>query len=273
MTVRCGQCIGCRLYRSFEWGVRMVHESKMYDHNCSLTLTYDDEHLPENGSLLASDHQKFIKRLRKRYGFLRFFHAGEYGENTKRPHYHTLLFGLDFLDKYHVTNSRSGLPLYASDTLNRIWGKGFAYIGTLTFASAQYAAKYTTKVLNVSKDSDEDAYRRWQSQWERVNPLTGEIISVAPEYATMSNRPGLGEPWFNKFYRDVYPSDEVVVEGKVRPPPRYYDKLLEKKDPEMYAEVKRSRLANRDRRHDSEQRLLAQETCALARNNLYGERK
>jgi hypothetical protein len=56
--------------------------------------------LPADGSLDVSHFQKFMKRLRDRIKPLkiRFFHCGEYGDLTRRPHYHALIFGYDFPD-------------------------------------------------------------------------------------------------------------------------------------------------------------------------------
>lgn len=50
-------------------------------HVCTsfVTLTYDEEHLPPDGSLRKRDLQLYLKRLRRRLPF-RFFAAGEYGE-------------------------------------------------------------------------------------------------------------------------------------------------------------------------------------------------
>ena len=97
----CGQCIGCRLERSRQWAIRCVHEASLHERNCFITLTYRDECLPTNGSLDLDAFQKFMKRLRRRFGEgVRFFHCGEYGENFGRPHYHAILFNLDFSDKY-----------------------------------------------------------------------------------------------------------------------------------------------------------------------------
>ena len=251
----------------------MTHEAQMHSQNCTLTLTYNNDNIPRNGSLDPKDHQRFIKRLRKKHGSLRYFHCGEYGEDSKRPHYHTVLFGLDFLDKYPCGTSRSGLPLYASDSLNNIWGNGFAYIGTLTFQSAQYAAKYTTKIMNVSKASSEQDYERWREQNSRVNPLTGEIVQVEPEYATMSTKPGIGRKWYEKYRDDVYPEDFVVLNNRKFMPPRIYDRWLEEDDPEKYAEIKSARVGNRNLLDGTDERLRDQEKCAIARNNLFGERE
>lgn len=61
----CGQCHGCRIRRSTEWAIRCIHEAQMHDHNCVVTLTYDDQHLPQDYSLRHYDVQCFIKRLRR----------------------------------------------------------------------------------------------------------------------------------------------------------------------------------------------------------------
>lgn len=54
MDVACGQCLGCRLDHSCMWAMRIVHESSMWDAdggNSFVTLTYDNEHVPEDWSL------------------------------------------------------------------------------------------------------------------------------------------------------------------------------------------------------------------------------
>lgn len=226
----CGQCIGCRLERSRQWAVRCMHEADMHDANCFITLTYDEAHLPMGGSLVLEDWQGFMKRLRKKVGFpLRFFHAGEYGERQGRPHYHALLFGYDFPDKVFL-REENGCKLFSSPSLIETWGKGLAVIGALTFESAAYVARYCLK--KVTGDASEEAY---------TDCVTG--VMRRPEYCTMSRRPGIGHGWFKEFRRDVFPSDEVIVRGKSCKPPRYYEKLLDKVDPEGLESVKMEREA------------------------------
>ena len=48
---------------------------------------------------------------------------------------------------------------------------------------------------------------------------------IRPEYMTMSNRPGIGKGWFEKNYKEVYPIDTVIMDGKEYRPPTYYDTL------------------------------------------------
>lgn len=67
LKIPCGRCIGCRLNRSQGWAVRITHEASLYDRNCFITLTYDEKHLPQDGSLVKKHFQDFMKRLRKRF--------------------------------------------------------------------------------------------------------------------------------------------------------------------------------------------------------------
>jgi len=132
LKVPCGQCIGCRLERSRQWAIRCLHESGLHERNCFITLTYDDEHLPEGGTLVKQDWQLFIDRLRKRFRTkVRYFHCGEYGEQTRRPHYHAILFGHDFDDKT-LWKRNHGNPLYRSKSLERLWPHGYSSIGACT---------------------------------------------------------------------------------------------------------------------------------------------
>ena len=169
VDVPCGQCIGCKLERSKQWAIRCVHEASMHQDNSFITLTYNDEHLPENGQLVKKDFQKFMKRLRKKCGKVRYYQCGEYGsqyddqgnkitdslnrELLGRPHFHACLFGLDFPDK-ELWTVRNGINLYRSPTLEKIWKKGYSSIGNVTFESAAYVARYITKKLNGDKEKE-----------------------------------------------------------------------------------------------------------------------
>jgi hypothetical protein len=143
----------------------------------------------------------------------------------------------------------------------------------LTFASAQYVAKYAVKRVTLSRSSSAEARRRYAERYERVCPRTGEVTVVEPEYMTCSNRPGVGRRWITEFLADVYPRDFVVVEGRKSPPPRYYDKVLGELDPSLFESVKRARVLTRDRSDDSDARLGSIERCAVARTFLHGGRE
>ena len=264
MSVPCGQCIGCRLENSRQWGVRLMHEAQMHESSWFVTLTYDDDHLPEWGSLRKKDFQGFINKLRKaRRGIrVRYFHCGEYGDETMRPHYHAALFGVAFPDMQFYMH-RGEHRVWHSEELTDLWGKGLTEIGSLTFESACYIARYVTKKING---------KRAESHYTRLDPETGELRRIEQEYATMSRRPGIGAGWYDRYKDEVYPSDEVVSRGRAMRPPRYYDKKLEESDPDLYKAVRKVRRANRDKQNQTEDRLHVREVCTLARTKLFQQR-
>ena len=184
----------------------------MHDANCFLTLTYDDRHCPL--SLVRSDFQKFMKRLRKAVPCkVRYYHCGEYGDNTRRPHYHAVLFGYDFPDR-KLFRTTGGHDLYISEQLLGLWPFGHHLIGSVDFESAAYVARYCLKKINGPPAED---------HYTLMDPETGELVSIEPEYATMSSKPGIGRAWIDKFSSDVYPHDWFVIRGQKMRPPRYYD--------------------------------------------------
>lgn len=223
LILPCGNCIGCRLDRSRDWAVRCLHEAQMHERNCFITLTYDDEHLPKNGSVDVREFQLFMKKLRKKYGDgIRFFHCGEYGEKLSRPHYHALLFGFDFDDKV-LWSVRRGTRAYKSESLSALWGKGMTEVGDVNYKSAAYVARYILKKVN-GENAD------------------GHYGDKMPEYITMSRKPGIGFSWFQKFGSDVFPSDNVVVNGVKSSVPPYYDNLLKKNNEAVFESIKRKRV-------------------------------
>lgn len=234
--VACGKCIGCTLERSRQWAVRCVHEASLSERNAFITLTYDDAHLPAFGSLDPKHFTDFMKRVRRPLAArsVRYFMCGEYGGRYGRPHYHALLFGLDFADKVFFRTTESKESIFTSKTLDQLWGMGFASTGAVTFASAAYVARYVTKKLcshelEVSLDRD-----------------TGEVSRRLPEFVRMSLKPGLGAGWLHKYLDDVYPSDEVIMNRRPQRPPRYYDKLLGVGDAPELERIKLERVKRAD---------------------------
>jgi hypothetical protein len=154
----CGQCMHCRFNRRRIWTHRIILEALVHPKASFLTLTYNDDNLPKDGSLVPSDLQLYFKRLRKRVGGgIRYFAVGEYGDESWRPHYHAAIYGLDRLD---------------GPVMDECWNKGFTYSGDLTFESAGYIAGYINKKMTAVDD-------------ER---LQGRL----PEFARMSLKPGIG---------------------------------------------------------------------------------
>lgn len=258
LELPCGQCIGCRIDKSQAWALRCVHEASQHERNSFVTLTYEDAELPDDLGLDVRDFQLFCKRLRKYVGPFRFFHCGEYGPENLRPHYHALLFGVDFHEDRVPLRSAGSHVLYRSDLLDRAWRKGFASIGNLTFQSAAYVARYCMKKVTGERAA---------SHYERVDARTGEVFRVRPEYVTMSRRPGIGAEWFEKYHKDVYPDDEVVHDGRKFRPPRFYDSLLERSSPIALESVKARRRKTVEARREAltPDRLRAKESILESR--------
>lgn len=227
--VPCGQCLGCRLDWAADWAARCEKESKLHERNCFITLTYNDENLPIGGTtrstLSKRDFQLFMKRLRFAYpdNEIRFFATGEYGDKNQRAHYHAILFNHDFPDK-QLWKPHARNPLYVSASLERLWGHGFTSVGSVSFQSAAYVARYVVKKLKGS---------------------SADYADREPPFCLMSLKPGIGSDWYDRFKGDIYPHGQLVVgEGKTRPTPRYFDRKFEKENPDGYKQLKAKRRAH-----------------------------
>lgn len=238
VQIPCGRCVDCRLEYSRAWASRCVLESKNHDANSFITLTYDNDHLPEDGSISKKEVQDFMKRLRiniKRSGYdkeIRYFACGEYGDKFSRPHYHLCIFGYDFPDKQKYNGKRFSSSfstykgetnIYRSEMLEKTWTKGFSSIGKLTYESAAYVARYVVK--KITGDKAEEHYK-----------------GKEPEFALMSRKPGLGRDWIDKNIQDVINIDKVMVRpGLQIKTPKYYNNIIEKTSPEVYEKLKLER--------------------------------
>lgn len=214
LMLPCGHCFGCSQSYAREWSSRIMLEAKKYADNCFITLTFDDDHVPER--LEKAPFQKFMKRLRKYFPQkIRFFACGECGEKSERPHYHAVLFNVDFDDKEFLKRSKSGLIIYRSKLLEKLWPYGISSIGDVTDASAQYVAKYSMK--------------RKISKIDRG------------EFVLMSRMPGIGQDSYDE---SIYESDRIYVSGKSFKVPRYFDKLADKEGSILFEYTKEMRLRN-----------------------------
>ena len=260
LSLPCGQCVGCRLERSRQWAIRCMHEAQMHTENCFITLTYDNDHLPSDRSLHYRDFQLFIKRLRKRYPGrrIRYYMAGEYGENFGRPHWHACIFGLDFDDKKLWKRTSANSLLYRSENLELLWPFGYSSIGDVTFESAAYVARYIMKKVTGKNASE---------HYQEIDPDTGEITNRTPEFTKMSLKPGIGYEWYKQYTSDVYPHDYVIVRGKKVKPPKYYDKKYKIDNPYEFDELLyiREKSAKLNHADNTLERLAVKEQVAKAK--------
>ncbi len=224
-TVKCSKCIGCRQDHARDWALRCEHELRDHEESCFITLTYDKDHLPENGTLVMRDLQLFFKRLRKKFGEgIRYIACGEYGDKKGRPHYHVLLFGLAFFDIKQYYRTGSKFPIYTSESLSSVWTAGNALIGDANKETAGYICRYTMK----------KSYSR-------------DYGCRLPQFLTMSRRPGIGYNFIKKYFNSIFPKDYIVseVKGKYKKftVPSYYLRCLQKIDENLFLRVKADRTA------------------------------
>jgi len=181
------------------WTIRMLHEKESWDKACFVTLTYDQENLPGRG-LKKSDLQKFFKRLRKKIPDIKYFACGEYGEQTERPHYHAIIFGLA---KHE-----------ADFMLRQVWGKGNVENGHAEEDSIRYVAGYIDK------------------KWMAGDQKHTEYMGKPPPFQTQSQ--GIGKEWWLKHYHEFL-DDGLKFRGRPQAIPRYYIELLKTVDPVAHA--------------------------------------
>lgn len=235
----CGKCILCRQEHARQWAVRITNEASLWEVNSFVTLTYDDQHLPEDENLNYKHLQDFWKRLRKRVGPLRYYSVGEYGDKTNRPHYHACIFGHAF-EQDRIILRTSPYLLWTSPTLLDVWGKGHVSVGALTFQTAQYTASYVTKKLG------------YKHRYTKLDCVSGELLDMVQPRAFISNGGGrqtgrqaaIGKLFLEKSGKNIYDHDRVMINGKPQKPPKYYDNWLKQQSEIVHEMIKENRKTN-----------------------------
>ena len=208
---KCRTCAECRQIRAREWSLRCGFEGYEHEASCFVTLTYTDENNP---IFLIKDHlQKFKKDLRRQIEYhyskdikIKTFDCGEYGDQTFRPHFHLIIFGFDFPDKYLHGESKRGHKVYNSEFLDRVWNQGHATIQDATKDAAAYCALYAAKERHELP--------------HHLQPY--------PEFNTMSLSLGV-EPILQKIDTHLQ-TDEIWFDGKKYSIPQI---ILDKKFPRI----------------------------------------
>lgn len=198
----CGQCKCCRIDRARLWTSRILLESRLHDHNVFVTLTYSPDSLPPGGTLVKRHLQLFLKLLRKKMAprKIRFFAVGEYGDESGRPHYHACLFGVSRFDEPDLRES---------------WPHGFVHVDDLTEGTAGYVSQYVVKKWT----NGDDLY------------VSDRLRGRAPEFATMSLRPGVGAGAAEIVAkaierREVDIPSRLRMDGQMRPLGRYIKRKI-----------------------------------------------
>lgn len=252
-TIPCGNCIGCRLEYSRQWANRGYLESKCWEQNWFITLTYDEDHIttPEYvedkngftyvnegdwiGTLVPEELTAFMKALRQimkrefNEDGIRFMACGEYGSDGERPHYHIILFNCNFpVETFFEPRIINHETYYRNRIIERCWDKGISNVSEASWNNIAYTARYITKKINGNLSEALYAEKGQKKEFFRV-----------------SRMPGIGEIYYQKHKHEIYERDEIIIKNKegtiATKPPLYYDKLYEKEYPEKFKEIKRKR--------------------------------
>lgn len=258
----CGKCISCRLERARETAVRCVHEAQMYEANSFITLTYSEENL-SSSRLIYRDFQLFIKRLRKHIyetslvedqekNRIGVFVTGEYGDKKKRPHWHAIVFNWRPSDLEHKYTNDRGDQVYTSSTLAKLWPQGISEVGSVTFESAGYVARYASKKLIHGKDGEHD-----------YEPISRRSCKQA-----------IGKKWLEKYWKELFAEGICLIDTKDGPVrcsiPRYYEKwLMKHKLPEWERYVTQIKSKIQKEAADKEAKLSLEEKKANLRRGAF----
>lgn len=208
LLVRCGVCMQCRLDQREHWVLRLYHEYESWKDSMFVTLTYSDDHLPINhypggngeSTLLKDDVQLFLKRLRKRTNKkLKYFICGEYGEELGRPHYHGIIYGLDY---YKDEDRQSVKDCWKKCDWEMLMDK--KSFGSVNVQSIRYVVSYLEKSIHGS--------------WEEY-----AYDCIQKPFHIMSK--GIGKIYAKKNGDNLHDKGYVLLQGFKKPIPRYYSNI------------------------------------------------
>jgi hypothetical protein len=181
--------------------------------------------MPWDYSISKREFQLFMKRFRKEFGKnVRYFASGEYGDKGERrwinPHYHVILFGVSPTDPIFkfvsLRKSRKGNT--GIEVKLNCWDKGQCFVGDVTYDSACYVARYTSKKLeSIDKIASDE--------WYLDNGLL-------PPFLLMSRRPGIGSAYLRDYSARIIKREYLIGKNGTKcPVPRFYRSKLGMKSP------------------------------------------
>ena len=154
MYVPCGWCVECLIRRRAEWATRMMHEAHYWPAKSFVTLTYREDVLPRSATnplwpTLRSEHIiLWLKRLRKYISprRMRYYVCGEYGPKKCRPHYHAILYGIDYIeDRQAIVDTWPYCDWAVDDILQQS-------MSDVTVDRCLYVAQYVLKKIRSRDD-------------------------------------------------------------------------------------------------------------------------
>lgn len=202
-TVPCGKCFTCIKKRSQDWAAKLICENEYHKKKCFVTLTFDNKILLKGNKYGANPSfifhiensneyfKKFMKRLRKHYKdrMITYFRVSEYGDLTKRPHIHLIIWGTNFEEnRDEYKKSKSGYIQYTSKILQELWDCGLCTIQDININNTLYISQYVNKKFK----NDNDRYKakisfsnrsKMSCKWARRN-----YEEIAKGFLTFENK-------------------------------------------------------------------------------------
>lgn len=195
--VPCGKCAFCLQAKRSQWMFR-IHWEMFHQSNPGwfLTLTYSEKFVKRVAdgrlSLRFKDVQLFLKKLRKAGYYAKYICVGEYGAQTKRPHYHMLLWTDCSVDRLqNFWSNRYGKSL------------GAVHVGRITMQSAMYTLKY---IIQPKEKGGKNGIEKTRAQFSHGLGI-GYLTNSVYEYHTFD------------YERPVFTSR---IDGREVALPRYY---------------------------------------------------
>lgn len=238
LLVPCGKCKLCSYAKLSDLSARCALET--YTSKCKplfVTLTYDNDHLPEDGSVSLRDIQNFLKLLRINLNrffasfnsdgkfvdakiSIRYLYASEYTPNNHRPHYHLLIWNVPYLPNglsdYQKTFFESRLVGYPDSELNvsnRVFNSPFKTFNNCPIASDIRCDIGRVYGYDVLKKIIWCSWKKGFIKVEPSNDPTGRYVAkyigkgsdvpkgCAPTFVRWSTRRGLGFDAFDKYFK------------------------------------------------------------------------
>lgn len=206
-----------------------LRNSEWNDKAIFLTLTYNNENLPEDRSCHIKEISDYNKALRQSGLKFRFFACSEYGDDperltffgdnvdpelVKRPHYHIVYFGLDNSLSTREILYRHWKKCDSWKFFGRTWYKT---VGDVTPDSCGYVAGYCQKKLFGEQAEKEYGEKEAPRQLQSL---------------------GIGEAYFLEHYEQFAKDGFIFFNGSYHPIPETWKRKYEiKPDSDRYFEI------------------------------------
>lgn len=250
LYVPCGHCQDCQRVKHNEWFFRAMIEWNYYraigGSVYFITLTYNDNDLPKcslpSGEVITGFDKRhihnFIKYLRillarshLEHRDIKYLICSEYSDkNTKRPHYHGLLFF-----PYHIPCV--GHKSFFNRIIERAWQHGWIVCSEFGWEiksskGIRYATKYVCKDIgfyndvlsNYLRNVTKDNRKELMSYIKDYLPKHWQSVGFgSPFLDVIQSQPDIAQYLFRDSYRlNIDKSPDFKI-------PRYYHLKLEKK--------------------------------------------